>query len=229
MCSDADKARRDEQFEIGEFVLLSSKFLRVHVGRKKLLSKYLGPFEIVAKRGAVAYELRLPVSLGKMHDVFHVSLLKRYKDGCRGSAPPPAVLPDGEVECEIEKVLAHHDSKTGRRSYLVQWRGLPSIENQWLTASRLKNATDVVQAYLNGLSDKGRAAARVGRPDGAAAQNSSQNANAVSDSENTDMAAAATQQPRRRGGRPRKADKQTGNQAGRASKKRGRGRPRKQS
>ncbi|DBA72302.1 TPA: hypothetical protein ACH3X2_010547 [Trebouxia sp. C0005] len=78
------------------------------------------------------------------------------------------------------------------------------------------------KAYLNGLSDKGRAAARVGRPDGAAAQNSSQNANAVSDSEETDMAAAATQQPKRHRGRPRKADKQTGNQAGRASKKRGR-------
>ncbi|DBA66247.1 TPA: hypothetical protein ACH3X2_002507 [Trebouxia sp. C0005] len=130
--------------------------------------------------------------MGKMHDVFHVSLLKRYKDGCRGSAPPPAVLPDGEVECEIEKVLAHHD-----------WS----------------------QAYLSGLSDKGRAAARVGRPDSAAAQNSSQNANAVSDRENTDMAAAATQQPRRRRGRPRKADKQTGNLAGRTSKKRGRGKP----
>ncbi|DBA76852.1 TPA: hypothetical protein ACH3X2_008866 [Trebouxia sp. C0005] len=86
-----------------------------------------------------------------------------------------------------------------------------------------------MQAYLNGLSDKGRAAARVGRPDGAAAQDSSQNANAVSDSENTDMAAAATRQTRRRRGRPRKADKQTGNQAGKASKKRGRGRPRKQS
>ena len=32
MCSDADTARRAKQFEIGEFVLLSSKFLRVHVG-----------------------------------------------------------------------------------------------------------------------------------------------------------------------------------------------------
>ncbi|KAA6430035.1 MAG: hypothetical protein FRX49_00466 [Trebouxia sp. A1-2] len=82
-----------------------------------------------------------------------------------------------------------------------------------------------LNAYLNGLSDKGRAAARVGRPDGAAAQNSSQDANVVSDSASTDMAAAATQQPGRRRGRPRRTDKQTG----RASKKRGRGRPRKQS
>ena len=55
-----------------------------------------------------------------MFNVFYVALLKRYKDGCRGSAPPPAVLDNSEVECKIEKVLAHHDSKTGRRSYCVQ-------------------------------------------------------------------------------------------------------------
>ena len=67
MSRDADKARRDEAFEIGEFVLLSTKFLRMtHVGRQKLLNKYLGPFEIVARKGAVAYALSLPPSMGKM-------------------------------------------------------------------------------------------------------------------------------------------------------------------
>ncbi|DBA71851.1 TPA: hypothetical protein ACH3X2_010900 [Trebouxia sp. C0005] len=91
-------------------------------------------------------------------------------------------------------------------------------------STRFMTATATL-AYLDGLSDKGRAAARVGRPDGAAAQNSSQDADVVSDSASTDMAAAATQQPGRRRGRPRRTDKQTG----RASKKRGRGRPRKQS
>lgn len=44
--------------------------------------------------------------MGRMFKVVHVSLLKRYKDGCRAAAPPPAVLDDGEVECEIERVLA---------------------------------------------------------------------------------------------------------------------------
>ncbi len=54
--------------------------------------------------------------MSRMFNVFHVSLLKRYKDGNRGSAPPPAVLDDGEVECGIDKILAHRDTKTGRRS-----------------------------------------------------------------------------------------------------------------
>ena len=72
MSAYADESRRDEQFEVGEYVLLSTKFLRhVHVGRKKLLSKYLGPFEVLTKKGAVAYELRLPASMGRMFNVFH--------------------------------------------------------------------------------------------------------------------------------------------------------------
>ena len=121
MRQDADQAKRDEQLSVGDFVLLSTKFLRLfHVGRKKLLSKYLGPFEILARKGAVAYELRLPASMSRMFNVFHVSLLKQCKDGCRGSAPPAAVLDNGEVECEIEKMLADDDTKTGRRSYYVE-------------------------------------------------------------------------------------------------------------
>ena len=109
MSHDADNARRAEQLEVGEFVLLSTKFLRLfHLGRKKLVSKYLGPFEVLARKGAVAYELN--DLWMEMFNVFHVSLLKRYKDGCRASAPPPAVLDDGEVESEIEKVLAHRDT-----------------------------------------------------------------------------------------------------------------------
>ena len=38
---------------------------------------YIGPFKIIARRGAVAYKLELPPSLSNVHDVFHVSQLKR--------------------------------------------------------------------------------------------------------------------------------------------------------
>ena len=166
MSHDADQASRNEKLEVGGFVLLSTKFLPLsHLGRNKLLSKYLRPFEVMSKKSAVAYKLRLPASMSRMLNVFHVSLLMRYKDGCRGYAPPPAVLGAGEVECEIDNILAHRVSKTGRRSYYVQWKGLPPEENEWLTASKLKNAADVVQDYLDDLSNNSRPAARVGRPE----------------------------------------------------------------
>ncbi len=144
-------------------MLLSVKFLRhVHIGRKKLLSIYLGPFEVLAKKGAAAYELRLPASMGRMFDVVYVSLLKKYRDGCRpgNSAPPPAVSDDGETESEN---LAHCDTKTGRRLYYVQWQGLPPEENECMTASRLKIAVDVVQAYLHELKTKGQTCCKSGQ------------------------------------------------------------------
>jgi hypothetical protein len=38
----------------------------------------VGPFEIVERKGLVAYRLALPDSLGRRHDVFHVSILRHY-------------------------------------------------------------------------------------------------------------------------------------------------------
>ena len=50
------------------------------MGRKKLMGKYLGPFETLSRKGAVAYELRLLASMSRIFPVFHVTLCKRYKD-----------------------------------------------------------------------------------------------------------------------------------------------------
>jgi hypothetical protein len=43
----------------------------------KLAPRYVGPFKIVDRRGEVAYQLELPPQLSDMHDVFHVSQLKK--------------------------------------------------------------------------------------------------------------------------------------------------------
>ena len=43
----------------------------------KLLSRFLGPFEILERVGTVAYRLALPLSMSGVHEVFHVSMLRR--------------------------------------------------------------------------------------------------------------------------------------------------------
>src|SRR4051812_2748532 len=43
----------------------------------KLAPRYIGPFTITARRGEIAYELALPEKLSKVHNVFHVSQLKK--------------------------------------------------------------------------------------------------------------------------------------------------------
>ena len=45
---------------------------------RKLTPRFVGPFEIVEKVGAVAYWIALPPSLSNLHDVFHVSQLRKY-------------------------------------------------------------------------------------------------------------------------------------------------------
>ena len=44
----------------------------------KLSPRYVGPFEILKRVGEVAYQLALPPTLTSTHDVFHVSMLKKY-------------------------------------------------------------------------------------------------------------------------------------------------------
>ena len=46
--------------------------------RGKLSPRYIGPFEVLERVGIVAYRLELPRSLSSVHDVFHVSMLRKY-------------------------------------------------------------------------------------------------------------------------------------------------------
>ena len=69
-------------YEVGDKVFLKvsqwKKILRF--GRKgKLSPRFIGPYEILERVGPVAYRLALPPELAKLHDVFHVSMLRRYR------------------------------------------------------------------------------------------------------------------------------------------------------
>ena len=55
----------------------------------------MGPYEIVERIGEVAYRLRLPPKLAKIHDVFHVSMLRMYM------VDPSHVLRDQPVQLRL--------------------------------------------------------------------------------------------------------------------------------
>jgi hypothetical protein len=76
----ADTRRREMSFEVGDFVYLKVSPIRGvrRFGVKgKLAPRYIGLYQILAKRGEVAYQLSLPENLSVVHDVFHVSQLKK--------------------------------------------------------------------------------------------------------------------------------------------------------
>jgi hypothetical protein len=75
-----DKRRRDLSFEVGDFVYLkvsSMRGTRKFMVKGKLAPKYVGPFKIVNRKGEVTYQLELPPQLSDVHNVFHVSQLKK--------------------------------------------------------------------------------------------------------------------------------------------------------
>ncbi|TYK04282.1 pol protein [Cucumis melo var. makuwa] len=77
----ADVRRKDLEFEVGDMVFLKvapMKGVLRFEKKGKLSPRFVGPFEILERIGPVAYRLALPPSFSTVHDVFHVSMLRRY-------------------------------------------------------------------------------------------------------------------------------------------------------
>ncbi|KAH9763327.1 Endonuclease [Citrus sinensis] len=76
-----DKRRRELEFKVGDRVFRRiSPWKRVlRFGKRvKLSPRYIGPYEIIKRIGLLAYRLALPPELSRIHDVFHVSMLRKY-------------------------------------------------------------------------------------------------------------------------------------------------------
>ncbi|KAL9267539.1 Transposon Ty3-G Gag-Pol polyprotein-like protein [Drosera capensis] len=77
-----DVRRRPLEFIVGDHVFLKFSPTKgvMRFGKKgKLSPRYIGPFEILERIGEVAYRLALPVGLAGIHNVFHISMLRKYE------------------------------------------------------------------------------------------------------------------------------------------------------
>jgi hypothetical protein len=76
----ANNRRRELVFEVGDYVYLKvspMRSVRRFNMKGKLAPRYVGPFKVIDRHGEVAYHLELPENLSRVHDVFHVSQLKK--------------------------------------------------------------------------------------------------------------------------------------------------------
>ena len=153
----ADKHRREVSFVPGDRVLLNTKNLSLKVppnGTRKLLPRYAGPFEVMERIGAVAYRIRLPDSMARVHNVFHVSLLKLYRFDGNLQPPPLQIELEGEVLDVFERILDHRPKGPARRNteYLVKWEGYGHEHNTWEPVSSFDHCTAQIDGYWNSLA-----------------------------------------------------------------------------
>lgn len=124
---------QEPEFTMESKVWLSTDHIKTTRPMKKLDYQWIGPFRVLAKVGNTSYRLELPATM-RIHDVFHVSKLKRYEDQ---DAPPrvtkqpalPIVVEDQEYH-RVEHIL---DCKRHGRSnqYLVHWEHYGIDDRTW--------------------------------------------------------------------------------------------------
>ena len=94
--------------------------------RGKLRPRYIGPYEIIARVGPVAYRLDLPPELSKVHNVFHVSMLRKY-------IPDPShVLRDQPVELKDNLTYKEQPMQiVDRREKILRNKVIPLVKVLW--------------------------------------------------------------------------------------------------
>ena len=95
----ADVRRRPLEFEVGDHVSLKVIPKRgvVRFGKRgKLLPRFIGPFEILERIGTVAYRLALSPSMSGVHEVFHVSMLRK------NTSDPAHMVDWGQIEVDTD-------------------------------------------------------------------------------------------------------------------------------
>jgi hypothetical protein len=127
------------EFEVGDLVYLRvspMKGVKRFGVKGKLAPCYIGPFPIIEKCGTVAYMLNLPPSLARVHDIFHVSQLKKCL-----KEPVDIVLPEvTSLEADLSyhehpiKVLDYKDRVTRHKTikfFKIQWINHTEEEATW--------------------------------------------------------------------------------------------------
>jgi hypothetical protein len=84
--------------------------------KSKLAPRYIGPYQIQARRGEVAYQLSLPENLSVVHDVFHVSQLKKCL------SVPEEQLPAEDLQFQDDLTYIEKPTRILETTDRVTWR-----------------------------------------------------------------------------------------------------------
>jgi hypothetical protein len=134
-----DKRRSPLEFNVGDHVYLRvfpMKGVRCFGIKEKLAPHYISLYPIIDKYGPMSYQVELPVKLSGVHNVFHVSQLKRCLK------PPTDVVIEDTIPLEPDlmykaypiKILDQQDRVTHNKTtrfYKIQWNEHSKDEAMW--------------------------------------------------------------------------------------------------
>ena len=128
----------ERQFQVNDLVYLRLQTYKQTTikgkGSENLKQRFYGPYKVIRKVGEVAYQLELPRG-SKIHNVFHVSCLKKVvwqKISVSDSLPP--LDDEGQLVIIPNKIMRTRERRLQSRTikeYLVQWKDFPSEEATW--------------------------------------------------------------------------------------------------
>jgi hypothetical protein len=102
-------------------------------GAKKLKPRFYGPYRVIQRVVEVVYELEL-LEGSKIHNVFHVSCLKKALGQWVTALAKLPPLDEGKLVLVLEKVLKVRERKMCNRvirEYFLRWRDLPVEDATW--------------------------------------------------------------------------------------------------
>ncbi|XP_071933837.1 uncharacterized protein [Coffea arabica] len=143
----ADNRGKDLKFAVGDQVFLKITSLKASLmaGRgKKLHLRFVGPYKVLQRVANVAYKLELPPSLSRIHNVLHVSILKKYYPN------PSHVLQLESIE--IDETLTYEEKSLKLLDRKVKELGnkqIPLVKVLWRN-HRIEEATSEVEEDILG-------------------------------------------------------------------------------
>ena len=157
-----DQKHRQVSFESNDYVYLRvspMRGLQRFKVKGKLAPRFIGPFKVIAKKGKVAYQLELPAELSDVHDVFHVSQLRKCVNNPDKQVQHQNLdlQPDLTYKERPIKILEESERRTRQniiKFYKVQWSNHTEDESTWEREDYLR--AEYPSLFKGQLKSRGR-------------------------------------------------------------------------
>ncbi|XP_074271464.1 uncharacterized protein LOC141595398 [Silene latifolia] len=150
--SHADLKRSEIEFAMGDKVLLKVspiKGVMIFGNRGKLSQTFIRLYEILDRVGEVAYRLALPLALGRVHNVFYVSQLRKYVSDPTHVLEPEHVEIDEQLSyVEVPKDILDQKKKKKTERERKTWNGETALVKVLWTNHNVEEATWEAEAAM---------------------------------------------------------------------------------